>query len=207
MSKSPDSRKGARAQAQLILTSSDEPTTPQLAVDRNELVERLKSLARHFRRTAAGEAGLRFDGNELEVEIGGSAITASATGSWAGEARTDGKFVLALARSAPDLDPLPIWVVGEMLHVASLSMSCRWQAVGAGQISLPIKPTLAETLRHALDHSNSTVEQSGIHKPVELARERRRKLVDQASLLLKPLDVRREDIERMVDECLRRDVR
>lgn len=174
----------------------------QLQVDRSELVEGLRTLARHTKPAQAGEVILRFEDGRLEVRIGGGEISAAASGRWPGEARAPGSFVLAFAKHAPAVDPLPIRVEADRLHVAGLSIPCHWQMAGAAQVEIPISATLAEILRIGMDQTNDALERSGILKRGEEARARRRALVEKAVAVLKPLDVRTDDVERMVDSCL-----
>lgn len=174
-----------------------------LEIDRSELIEGMAALARHTKPAKAGEAIVRFEAGQITIAVGGGETSASASGRWPGEARVAGSFVLALARHAPADDPLPIWVEADALHIASLSVPCAWQHIGAAQLEIPIGATLAEILRTGIDQTDESLEHSGIRKRVEEAREKRRDLVERAVAILKALDVRADDVERLVDTCLR----
>jgi hypothetical protein len=184
------------------MTPNSSVVMAQLQVNRSELVKGLQTLARHTKLTHTGEVILRFKEGRLEVRIGGVEISAAASGRWPGEARAPGSFLLPLVKHAPEVDPLPIRVEADRLHVAGLSIPCHWQTAGAALVEIPIGATLAEILRIGMRQTKDTLEQSGILKRVEDARARRRALVVKAVALLKPLDVRTDDVERMVDSCL-----
>lgn len=162
------------------MTATASLVMAQLLVDRSEFVEGLQRLARLTKPARAGEVVLRFEDGRLQVRIGGGDISASARGRWPGEARAPGRWVLAFAKQAPAIDPLPIRVEGDRLYVTGASVPCRWQWAGAALVEIPIGASLAEILRIGMEQTDEVLEHSGILEPVEQARARRRALVEKA---------------------------
>ena len=175
----------------------------QLDVDRRELSEGLRRLARHIKLAKAGEAILRFEDGRLVIRIGGGEIVATATGRWPGEARVSGAFVMAIAKHLPRSDPVPLRVEAGRFFVARASILCQWQKTGAGHVEIPIGAPLSEIVRIGMEYTDAALEQSGILERVEEARARREDLVEQAAITLQPLGVRPEDGERLVNDCIR----
>jgi hypothetical protein len=175
----------------------------QLDVDRGELSEGLRRLARHVKLARAGEAILRLEDGRLVIQAGGGEISAAATGRWPGEARVSGAFVLAIAKHLPSSDPVPLRVEAGRFFVAGTSILCQWQKTGAAQVEIPIGAPLSEIIRIGMEYTDEALKQSGILERVEEARARRELLVERAAATLEPLGVRAEDVVRFVNDCIR----
>ena len=149
---------------------TEQAVVAQLDVDRRELSEGLRRLARHVKLSKAGEAILRFSDGYLTIRIGGAEIVAAATGIWTGEARLSGAFVMAIAKHLPSSDPVPLRVEAGRFFVAGTSILCQWQKTGAAQVEIPIGAPLWEIVRIGAKYTDATLEQSGILERVEEAR-------------------------------------
>ncbi len=190
------------------MTDGREVGRANLQVDRGELFEGLRQLARIIasKEARGSEAILGFADGQCWVRLGGSEIAASASGTWRGEARVPARFVLTLPEgmsSATDL--IPIQVDGGRLKVGAMSVACHWQGVGAAQLEIPIGASLAQILRVTTGETDDALEQSGVLAQVKEARQRRRELVEKVATVLKPLAVGLTDVDRLVDVCLERE--
>ena len=146
----------------------------------------------------APEALVSMEGDSLCFSVGGVAAYAAATGSWSGEVRIPGPFLLALARMPPPGDPINVVVRDGRFHFGSLSVSCVEQDSWQSEIALPLDPSIGQILRVALSHPAERVERAGLKKSVDDAWLRAAKLIDQASTTLAPLDITRQDLRDMV---------
>jgi hypothetical protein len=79
-----------------------------------------------------------------------------------------------------------------------LSVSCQWQRIESAMLELPLNATLIDTLRLALQHDSTTLENSGITGPVNDARRAAGRCIDQAMAHLAPLGVTHKDLEALV---------
>lgn len=179
-----------------------------LTVNRDELLEGLQRLKRHFKRKV-GPGTFRFQKGELRVEVEGMEITARGVGHWAGEAMVPGAFVLALASSAPDGDPIPVRVEADRLHVASTSIRCYWLLRDpVPEKQLAINASLADNrllqiLTAAGNRSNEVLEQSGFLPLVRDARKQRDARIDVAVKELGALGVTKDHVVHLVEQCIR----
>jgi hypothetical protein len=174
-----------------------------LKVDLAELLEGLRLLARTVKPAKAGEAILRYEDGQFVVRLGGGEISAAATGRWPGEARLGGESLLAAMKQHAAEDPLPVHVESGHLHLGRLAVPCQWQQTGAAQVEIPIGATIGQILQIAMEHTDATLEQSGVLALVLEARARHEALVNQAAIILRPLGVQQKDVERLVQDCNR----
>jgi hypothetical protein len=177
--------------------------TTQIEVDRAALIGGLRRLARTLKSAKAGEAVLRFEGGQLFIRIGGAEVALSATGRWSGEARVNGAWVLAIAQYPPATDPIFIRIEKSRLHLARLSVPCEWQETGAAVLQIPIEASIVEILRIGLDKTDDILQQSGIHEPIADARRQCKTLVVKAANALRPLGVKRIDVQELVNDRIR----
>ena len=111
--------------------------TPTLEVAKHELDDawrRVAILARDVRKRTldASEAVLSFRDGRLEIHVSGNfrAVSVPARGMWPGQARVPGQFIVGVAKVPPAGDPVTFRVVGDRLHVQSISVGCQWQPDG-----------------------------------------------------------------------------
>lgn len=176
----------------------------RLQVARADLLEGLRTLVRTTEPADAGQAILSFTDGQLEIAIGGGAVTVDASGRWPGECRVPGGWVLALHAQPPAADPVTLTVEGGRLHVGPTSVGCHWQEAGAAQVVIPIGAELRDLLAIALDYDDQILEASGILKQIRDARERRRQVVANAMEAFAPLHIPTAAIESFIDNHVRR---
>ena len=146
----------------------------------------------------APDALVSMEGDSLCFSVGGVATYADARGSWSGEVRVPGPFLLALARMPPPGDPIVVVVRDGRFHLGALSVSCVEQDAWQSEIALPLDASIGQVLRVALRHSAERVEKAGLRKSVDDAWQRVAKLIDQAASTLAPLDISKQDLRDMV---------
>ncbi len=176
----------------------------ELQVNRNELAEGLKKLRKLIKPRQAGEAILSFESGLLMVELGSITVQATAEGLLRGLVRVSGKSVLNLAEALPANDPLLIKVETERLHIGGLSLPCIWHDADEPTIGLPMDAPLTALLGVRYKYTEEQIFRSGLTDPIAEAEARRKMLTCNAANKLEPLGVRLEDVERLVDESLRR---
>lgn len=111
----------------------------QLSVALDDFFVALRSFKRlHHGATKTLDAILSFSNGELEIELGGIAVTVDAGGDWRGECRVAGAWILGLQAAPPTADPVVLRVEAGRLHIGSTSAACHWQAAGAAQVTIPI---------------------------------------------------------------------
>lgn len=175
----------------------------RLEVSKSDLVATLRSLSRTTKPAKAGQAILSFADGQLEIAIGGAAVSVDARGRWPGECRVMGAWILALHAHPPASDPVTFSVEAGKLHVGTTSVACHWQEAGAAQVSIPIGAGLRDLLAIALAHNDQVLEQSGILRQIEEAKERRQRLVARAVEVFAPLHIPETEIQAFIDGQIR----
>lgn len=176
------------------------PVQAQLAVDRAEFIDGLSLLSWQAKRARADQAIVCFEQGCIVIRIGGSAVSAHATGNWPGEARISAAFLGMVRRIPPEKDPVPIRVEGERLFIGATSIACVWQQRGGARASIPIGASLLDILRIGVGHSDEVLEASGIRARVETARALRQELIEKAAETLRPLGITAHDLSTLVDD-------
>lgn len=180
-----------------------------LTVNRDEFLEGLQRFKRHVKKKKVGPGTFRFQDGELRVEVEGMEITERGVGQWGGEAVVPGAFVLALASSAPDGDPIPVRVEADRLHVASTSIRCYWLLRDPAPkqqpvVAAPLADTrLLQILSAAEDRSDEVLERSGFLPLVRDARKQRDVRIGAAVQELGALGVTTDHVVRLVEQCIR----
>lgn len=168
--------------------------TNEVRIQRKDLLEALRPLRLVKNRKNAPEAIVSMEGDTLCFSVIGIATYANAEGSWTGEVRIAGAFLLALAKMPPPGDPVIIAVRDGRFHFGSLSTACIEQAAWKSEIALPLDPSLVELLQLVFAYPADRIERAGLKKRVEEAQVRAAKLLDQAATTLAPLDITRDDL-------------
>jgi hypothetical protein len=150
------------------------------------------------------DAVLSYENGMLEICLNGHTIQATAEGSLPGLTRISGIRTINLSKVLPTDDPLIIAFDGERLYMGSFSIPCVWHNVEANPIQLPIDPSLTTLLGLRLQYKEDEIFTSGFSQLVNEAEGKRKMLVRRAANVLEPLGVRLEDVERLVDEAVRR---
>lgn len=174
----------------------------EVTILRKDLLEAFRRFRLVKAPKKAPEALVSMEGDSLCFSVGGVATYAKAAGSWSGEARIPGPFLLALARMPPPGDPVVVVVRDGRFHFGSLSVTCVEQDAWQSEIALPLDPSVGEILRVALSYPADRVEMAGLKKSVEDAWARAGKLIDQAATTLAPLGLTREDLRKALVEKL-----
>ncbi len=186
------------------MTDHEHVPLARLVVKRAELLDALRSLGRTTRPAKAGEAVLSSTDGQLEIAIGGAAVSVASRGTWPGECRVPGSWVSTLQALSPATDQVTIQVEGGRLHFGPMSVPCSWQQAGAAQVAIPVGARFVDVLALGLAHDDSALEASGIMAQVQAARERRHRIVERAVALFAPLHLEAKVIEAFIDEQVRR---
>lgn len=177
----------------------------ELEVNRAELVEGLEKLRKLVKKPKPHmEAVFSFEEGNLVVFLNGVSIFASAEGSLPGMARISGIRAISLSKAIPTDDPLTVALEEGRLSFGSLSIPCTWHDVEPNPIQLPIDPPLTVMLGVRMKYSEDEIFKSGLSKPVGEAEAQRNMLIRRAANALEPLGVHISDVERLVDDTLRR---
>jgi hypothetical protein len=181
---------------------------PSLRVDRAELDSAIRNIARHDAGVENVDAVFTLEDGQLVVRVPGMELRASACGEWNGTCRIALSVLRPLARAGlPESDdngPYLVSVADGRLKLGPLSLSCEWEAVVTPAIQLPFNPPLVLILQLPLLHPRKEIERSGLAQVVAEAEERKRQALSDAAGILRALGVRRYDLERLAEECIRR---
>ena len=176
----------------------------ELKVNRKHLIDGLNRLRKAAKPKKNMEAVLSFEKRNLVVFINGVSIDASATGEFPGLVRIDASKAINLAKVLPPDDPLTIAHDEERLYIGTFSLSCAWHNVQAHPVQLPIDAPLPLLLGLRLKYSDQEIFQSGYSNPLGDAEHKKKMLITKAANTLEPLGVKRADIEKLVDETVKR---
>jgi hypothetical protein len=176
----------------------------ELKVNRAELAEGLNLLRRTAKPKKNMEAILSYEDGCFTVEVNGASIGATAEGEFPGRARIGAMQAVNLSKVLPLADPLTIAVDGNRLYIDTFSMPCVWHSTVLNPIRVPMDAPISILLGLEFKYSDQEIFQSGLSNPLSEARWKKKMLVGRAANALEPLGVTRADIEKLVDESLRR---
>jgi hypothetical protein len=174
-----------------------------LTIQRAEMLAAFKTLRKLCRPSPSEEAVLSYDGACLHIELGGMAMTPAATGTWNGQARVPGSFILGLAKLPPSGDPVHIRVEQGRLHVGSTSVGCVWQAAWSKQIELPVNPSTTDLLTLRFNYTDGEIAASGLKQVLSEAEARLSGKLELAVQHLTEYDVTIQDMRGFLDRHLR----
>jgi len=169
-----------------------------LTISRAELNEAFRLLKKLCKPRPDEEAVLSYDGGCLHVELGGMTVTPGATGTWAGQVRIPGSYLMGLVKLPPAGDPLVVKVESGRLHFGSSSIGCASQDAWTRVIELPMNPTTAQILSLQFDFSPEEIEASGYAKVVRETEERVARKIAKAALELEGLHISAHAIREFV---------
>lgn len=175
----------------------------EVSIRREDLLLALKPLRLVRSPKNASEALISMEGDSLCFSVIGIATYVQAEGSWTGEVRISGAFLLALAKMPPPGDPMIVSVRDGRFHFGPMSTACVEQESWKSEISLPLDPSIVEILRLAFHYPPERVERAGLKKRVEEAQTRAAKLLDLAAVTLAPLGITRADLRDLLHRNLR----
>lgn len=152
---------------------SDRPY--ELEVSRADLVQALKIIARAIRKYP-GDASLRFEGGCLSIEGDSTVADAPASGTWPCPVFVSALWVRRLARRMPAGDPIRLRVDAGRLHLGRYSEPCAWTPREQSGTPEP-----------ATHPAPATIDDGP--------------LLAEAARILKPLFIKRSDLETLVAEA------
>jgi hypothetical protein len=177
----------------------------ELKVNRSELFEGLEVLRKTVKKLKQNvDAVLTYRNGMLEVYLNGVEVKASAEGSLPGMTRIPSTQAIKLSKVLPNDDPLTIALEGERLYIGSMSLPCIWHNAEPNPIELEIDPPITTLLGVKMKYSEDDIFKSGLSKAVSEAEAQRIMLTRRAANVLEPLGVRQADLERLIEETLRR---
>ena len=147
-------------------------TPAHLTIARVELNEAFRLLKKLCKPRPDEEAVLSYDGGCLHIELGGMTVTPGATGTWPGQVRIPGSYLMALAKLPPTGDPLLLKVENGRIHFGSSSVGCTSQDAWTRVIELPMNATTAQILSLRFEYSLEEIEAAGYAKVVSETEER-----------------------------------
>jgi hypothetical protein len=143
--------------------------TTALIMLRDDMLDAFKTLRKLCKPQPEEEAIVSYDGACLHFELGGMAVTPAAKGSWAGQARVPGKFILGLAKLPPNGDSIQIRMKDGRFYFGSSSIECKWQPAWSKQIELPINPSITDLLTLRFHYTDEDIATSGLAQSVRKA--------------------------------------
>jgi hypothetical protein len=177
----------------------------ELKVNRSELANGLETLRKLVKKPKPNmEAVFSFEDGLLEVYLNGFTVQAHAEGELPGLTRIPGVKAINLSKVLPTDDPLIIALEEERFYIGSLSIPCYWDNVRPRPIEIPNDAPLTTLLGVRLQYSHDDIFASGLLKPVNEAVNKRKMLVKRAANILEPLGVSLEEVERLVDDAVKR---
>lgn len=179
--------------------ASPPETEAHVEVARDELWSGLRSLRRAVPRKKPPQALVSFEEGSLVIRIGGASVRAAARGRWEGVARTSGHTLADFDRALPDLDPIPVRVVGDRFKIGPVGLPCHWQADAPCAVRVPVDAGLLHLLRLPMEHDQEAIEKAGVSDQVKQAEARREALLEKAARVLAPLELGAEELRECVD--------
>ncbi len=179
---------------------------PILEVAKHELDNawrRLVVLVRGVRKPM-GEAMLSYWDGKLEISCSGIAVSVPARGTWPGQARVPGQFIVGLAKVPPAGDPVTFRVEGDRLSISTLSVVCTWQQPAARTIHVPVNPSLTWLLSLPLHYTGDEIGKAALAGDIQTAQARGGRLIARALTALKPFGVLRDDLAQLVFKSIER---
>ncbi len=178
-----------------------------LEIARAELVAALRTLGKlaKTRQARKSKAILSWAPPALVIELAGYSVKVPAKGHLAGQIRVDATPLLALAIVPPPADPVVLVTEPpDRLAIGTLKLKAGWQSVEANLIKLPANPTLPLLLALSERYTEAEIERSGCTRIVKEARERRDRVLDQATETLAPFGITRADLAALVNAAMKR---
>jgi hypothetical protein len=182
------------------------PSSWHLEVAREDLVRALRVLAKARRGLDAAEAVLTYSDGQLEIEFPMASASIPARGQWESAVRVPPPFAVKLVRVVPPPDPLHIYIKGDRLHFASLSVELEPGGETGGRNPHLTPPSFKELLQFG--RAQSSPEQLKLLRGFSAFAEAEQKannLFNSAAKLLEPFGVTNADLSRMIWDCLDRD--
>ncbi len=185
--------------------------TCALQVKRDELFGSLKHLAKTVKGNTRREARFSFVHNHLRIELDGEGAEAYAEGSWSGIAAVVGRDIVLLGKSIPKdavrnfpIDMIPVRINENRLCIANDSLPLLWYDEKGDKIHLPLNPELSEVLALRLKYTDSDIIKSDLDFILRASEQRRDLIINRALRLLRPFDVKREDLESVIKQSIKR---
>ena len=170
------------------------PPEFQLDVNRSDLSDALKRLAKTVAKRVGEEAVLSFDGANLHIDIGGGCMTVPAQGAVDCQVRVSGKTLLNLAKVLPSGDPVHIVATKDQLRIQNCSLRCKMQDAWSKIIDLPVNLSGKEAAEYLANQSPADLEVSGLIKVAGGMAA----AIQEAARLLAPYGIRETDIETLI---------
>lgn len=176
----------------------------ELKVNRKELIDGLNFLRKVAKPKESMKVLLSCEEGNFVVCVNGVSIDAEASGEFPGFVHISAAQAINLSRVLPPEDPLTIALDGDRLFIGSLSITCVWDDVEPNLIQLPINASLPTVLGLKLKYTEQEISQSGLSNLLSEAEEKQKLLILKAAKVLESLGVARGDVERLVDETVRK---
>lgn len=175
-----------------------------LKVNRKQLLDGLILLRKIAKPKKNMQAVFSYEKGNFIVFVNGVSIEASAEGEFPGLVRIPAAQAITLSKLLPPEDPLTIAHDEKRLYFGTFSMPCTWHNVEPHPVQLPIDPSLPMLLGLRLKYTHEEIFQSGYSNPLGEAEHKRKMLITKAANALEPLGVKRVDVEKLVDETVKR---
>lgn len=179
-------------------------TTAYLTIPRKELTEAFRLLKRLCKPRHDEEAILSYDGSCLHIELGGMTVTPGATGTWIGQVRIPGSYLMGLAKMPPAGDPMIVKVENGWLHFGSTSIKCKSQDSWSRIIELPMNATVGQILSLRFQFSPEEIEASGYAKVLREAEASAERKIEKAAKELAEFHIKAEALREFVHAHLKR---
>ena len=185
--------------------------TFSLQVNRPELFRALKLLQKNVKAKARQDAIFSYVDGTLSIKLDWVAAQAPATGEWSGLAAIEGHDLVMFGKAIPRSEirtsageTISVRLHERRLYIGNDSFSLRWYDEKGDKIHLPLNPELAEALVLPFKYTQEELAYSDLLYILRSHEERRDAIIARAHELLKPLGVERVDLERLVDDSIKR---
>jgi hypothetical protein len=138
-----------------------------LTITKKALNEAFRLLKKLCKPRHDEEAVLSYDGGCLHIELGGMTVTPTATGTWSGQVRIPGSYIMGLAKLPPTGDPVIVKVEDDWIYFGSTSFKCKSQDSLGRLIELSMNATAADILSLRFQYSETEIEAAGYTKVVK----------------------------------------
>lgn len=176
----------------------------QILISREDFHNGLRTLKIALSGKHPPEVIMQYKDGFLFIRAGGSSFHIPAEGKWNRQARLNAKAITLLTNNLPEINPLPLTEMEDLLGIGNFRLKCHWEKPAAKLISIPINASLVHVLGLWQRYDQEEIERSGLEPTFWAADKERVRRIAAALEHLAPLGVTDEDLKTLVDEAIKR---
>lgn len=144
-------------------------------------------------------AMLSFTDGFLSIESDDKIMVVRATGEWNGKAQFSQSTIKALALVPPNASPVIVSYADGKISIATMRVSCDWEALSQGMIDKLTNPNLLDIFAMWRTQPADELRTHGIDKQHKLAQEKMMKVTASASKKLEEFEVTQQELINLIE--------